>query len=554
MIAADKLRADRALAALCVDPAGLKGMVIRARPGPVRQAWDEALSRLALPLRRIHPGLDDTQLFGGLNVAASIASGHMIRDAGLAESAAVIVLPMAERTPPGLAARLGQLLDADTGHALILLDEGAEPEEMSPPALAERLAFHLDLSGFRAADAQPSLPASADIDRAQANLHSVVVLPEAVYTLTVTAARLGIASLRAPLLALRCARALVALEGDDIVTDEHLREAAELVYPCRATQIPEEPQEPPEDTPERQNGDQTEGDGNNSLPPEDMLIKSVAACLPDGLLAARDKARTLRGAKGSGAGQRRKGNRRGRPLPPRPGRPDGRARIDVFATLRAAAPWQALRRKSRETDQKLIIHPSDIRLRRYEDRSDRLVIFAVDASGSAAMARMAEAKGAVEILLAEAYAQRDQVALVAFRKEGAELLLPPTRALVQAKRRLQALPGGGGTPLAAGIRAAIDIALHARRGGLAPTLAVLTDGRANIALDGGASRARAREDTNAMAVAWHQLGLPGLVIDTSPRAGPDSAALAEWLGARHLALPRADSRRISTAAKSALAS
>jgi len=109
----------------------------------------------------------------------------------------------------------------------------------------------------------------------------------------------------------------------------------------------------------------------------------------------------------------------------------------------------------------VIVRPADIHLSRYETRRDRLLIFTVDASGSAALARLAEAKGAVELLLAQAYARRDQVALVAFRGDGAETLLPPTRSLVQAKRRLAGLPGGGGTPLAAGLLAAGEMAAHA---------------------------------------------------------------------------------------------
>ncbi len=549
MTAPEADRANRALAALCVDPAGLVGMVIRARPGPVRQAYDDALAALPLPLRRIHPGLDDARLFGGLNVAASLAAGRMVRDPGLSETPSALVLPMAERTPPGLTARLSQLLDAPSGHTLILLDEGADPDEAAPPALADRLAFHLDLSGLRAAEAQPRIPAPADLDHARAALGRIVLPPEAIAALTVAAARFGIDSLRAPLLALRCARALAALDRDTEITDDHLREAAELVYASRATHLPEDPTDTPEDDrPEPQEDRSGEaGESGDTAPPEDMLIEAVTACLPAGLLSAQDKTRTRHAAGGSGAGQRRKGNRRGRPLPSSPGRPDGRARIDVIATLRAAAPWQILRRKTRPDAPRLILYPSDIRLRRFEDRSDRLVIFAVDASGSAAMARMAEAKGAVEILLAEAYARRDQVAVLAFRREGADLLLPPTRSLVQAKRRLHALPGGGGTPLAAGLRAAVEIALHARRGGLSPTLALLTDGRANIALDGSPGRAAAQADAQATAALWRGLSLPALVIDTANRPGPDSATLAGWLGARHLALPRADARRIGAA-------
>ena len=127
------------------------------------------------------------------------------------------------------------------------------------------------------------------------------------------------------------------------------------------------------------------------------------------------------------------------------GVPGGGRRLSVIDTLRAAAPWQKLRGASG----RVVIRRDDLRVRRYQTRAEVLTIFAVDASGSAAVARLAEAKGAVELLLAEAYVKRAYVALVAFRGTTAELLLPPTRSLVRAKRGLAGLPGGGGTPLAA---------------------------------------------------------------------------------------------------------
>ncbi len=164
----------------------------------------------------------------------------------------------------------------------------------------------------------------------------------------------------------------------------------------------------------------------------------------------------------------------------------------------------------------------------------------MDASGSAAMARLAEAKGAVEVLLAQAYANRDHVSLIAFRGDDADLLLPPTRSLVQTKRRLAALPGGGGTPLAAGLRHAGELAIHARGQGLSPTVALLTDGRANIALDGQANRTAAREDAAAMARWLRAEGIPALVLDTSARPERALNALSKDLGAHYLALPRAD--------------
>ncbi|MFZ7091387.1 magnesium chelatase subunit D [Primorskyibacter sp. 2E233] len=555
--ASDWTRALRALSALMVDPVGLGGIVLRARPGPVLQCFESALERLPLPQHRIHPGVDDTQLFGGLNVAASLSAGHLIRDTGLAELPCALLLPMAERTPPSLAARLAQLLDTGPGHTLVLLDEGADTDEAAPSGLADRLAFFADLSLIRAAEAKVRLPAPADLDTARQLLPSVQTPSEHFDQLVVLAARFGIDSQRAPLFALRCARALAALDGITDTNDAHLREAAELVFASRATQVPEtEPDDAPPDNapdPEPEDGSNAETDPAQDQLPDEILVQAVAACLPADLLQRLESGRIRStSAQGSGAGAKKKGNRRGRPLPSRPGRLDGRARIDVVATLRAAAPWQPMRRKSRPDGPQLIIHPSDIRLRRFEDHSDRLVIFAVDASGSAAMARMAEAKGAIELLLGQAYAKRDQVALVAFRGTGAEILLPPTRSLVQAKRRLSALPGGGGTPLATGLRTAFELAVSSGRSGLSPSLAVLTDGRGNIAFDGSSGRVQAKSDARAMARLLRGLGMPTVVIDTSIRPGADSAELASSLGGHYLPLPRADAKRISAAADAAL--
>jgi magnesium chelatase subunit D len=200
----------------------------------------------------------------------------------------------------------------------------------------------------------------------------------------------------------------------------------------------------------------------------------------------------------------------------------------------------------------LQIRPADIRTKRYRETSDRLLVFIVDASGSAAMTRLAEAKGAVELLLAEAYARRDHVALVAFRGHGADLLLPPTRSLVQTKRRLAQLPGGGGTPLAAGLRTAMEVAQQAQGRGMTPTLALLTDGRANIALDGSADRVRAAADADLLARSVRARGTPALVIDMAPRPQPPLRALADTMAAPYIALPRADARQLSSAVAAAL--
>ncbi|MEI4231585.1 magnesium chelatase subunit D [Roseovarius sp. D22-M7] len=560
-------RGLRALTLLAVDPVGLTGLTLRARTGPVRQTFERALDRLPGPQRRIHPDLSDTQLFGGPDIAATLAEGRLVMDKGLAETPATLILPMAERCPPGLAARLGQLLDAGRGHSLILLDEGLDADEAAPAALTDRLAFHVDLDDTGYRSARIMLPAPGDLDAARAHLPRLRPSTDDITALVALALRFGIDSLRAPRLALRAAMAIAALDGRDTLSADDLREAAELVYPARATLVPQEAEpDAPEETPPDQDRDETteeapedeaqDGDDDGGGIPDDMLVEAVRALLPPALLdgvTGRKPARQA--ASGTGAGRRRKGNRRGRPLPSRPGTPDGRSRIDVVATLRAAAPWQRLRAAQRDghtSARRVIIHPRDIHLRRFEDRSDRLLIFTVDASGSAAMARLAEAKGAVELLLVQAYARRDQVAVIVFRGTGAELVLPPTRSLVQAKRRLAAMPGGGGTPLAAGLNAALALGHRALGQGLSPALALLTDGRANVALDGAGGRARAAEDVAQVAGQMRAQGLAGMVIDTANRPGDASAQLAAQLGAKYLALPRADADRISTAVAAAL--
>jgi magnesium chelatase subunit D len=174
-----------------------------------------------------------------------------------------------------------------------------------------------------------------------------------------------------------------------------------------------------------------------------------------------------------------------------------------------------------------------------------LVIFIVDASGSAAMARLAEAKGAVELLLAEAYARRDYVALIAFRGASGDLMLPPTRSLVQTKRRLSALPGGGGTPLAGGLQAAGILAQKSLSHGKTPVLALLTDGRANISLDGSADRQKAAEDAALMAEWISGLGVKSVVMDVARSPNPALADLAQTLRAEYYPMPRADAHGLS---------
>ncbi|MEL7097725.1 MAG: magnesium chelatase subunit D [Pseudomonadota bacterium] len=536
----DWARAALAIALLRIDPVGLGGAQVRMRASPLRDQVTGAL-RTALPdLHAIHPSISDQQLFGGVDVAATLAAGTTRRTAGILDGRAVL-LSMAERAEPDLAAKLAAAMDDGRAPVVIALDEGASDDEGAPAALCDRLAFCIA--------PEHRFPKGWQVPYAPHG--SATSMPTDAETLVLLSARMGIESLRAPMLALRAARAHAVLNGRSAVDADDIAAAAALVLAHRATQMPDVP--PEEDAaPAAQDTAKGPDDRNQQdIPDADMLVEAVLARLPPDLIAALTAGATQRAA-GSGAGQKRQSNRRGRPLPPRPGRLGGRDRIDLIATLRAAAPWQPLRRQSRPGAPGLIITKDDIRVKRFAEMSDRVLIFAVDASGSSAVSRLGEAKGAIELLLAEAYAKRDHVALIAFRGTSAEPLLMPTRSLVQTKRQLADLPGGGGTPLAAGLQSAFRLGQVSATRGLSPQVVVLTDGRANITLDGTADRARAGQDAQTIARLYRGAALPGLVIDTGKRPTRELGTLAQEMGAPYLPLPRADAKRLSAAVAGSL--
>jgi len=536
---------------LAADPPAFGGAILRAAPGPVRERWLDTL-RAALPSqkpwRRLPPNIGDDALLGGLDLAATLAAGRPVTRAGLLAEAdrGIVVVPMAERLPPGTASRLAAALDTGTASdrparfGLILLDEG-EGDETVAETLAERLAFRIDLSGISVGETLADPPDPEPGPECLDPVGDLCALAEA----------FGVASLRGPILAARVARRLAGnrpVARDDLVT------AARLVLAPRATRLPA-PEEPapenaaPPEEPQAEPTPDAASDPAAADTPDDVVLEAVRAAIPpnllDQLLACGQR---LTAAKAGRVGQAA-ASRTGRPIGSRRGDPR-RGRLDLLGTLRAAAPWQAIRRGEGET-RRIVVRRDDLRIRILRQRTETTTVFCVDASGSAALERLAEAKGAVELLLAEAYVRRDRVALVAFRGTGAELVLPPTRSLTRAKRGLSGLPGGGGTPLAAGIDAAVAVALGVRRGGSRPAIVLLTDGRANVARSGEGGRARAGAEALQAARTLRAANLPALVVDTGSR-GEEARAVADAMGARYLKLPRAEAGQLSAAVRAAL--
>jgi magnesium chelatase subunit D len=601
--------ARRALLLLAVNPR-LGGCVLAAGAGTGKSSLARGFAALLpenAPFVELPVGVSEDRLLGGLDLETTLATGRRAHRSGVLAEAHGGVLNV-----DGL-----NLLDSTLGnHLLAALDSGEVRVEREGLSLREPARFVL-LGTYDPAEGAPRRHLLdriglivAPIARADAAHRAEVVrrnrawhagrppalreqweqedallqgivgyarelLPgvrlddEQIERLVATALALGVEGHRADYFAAQCALAAAALADRDRVLDEDLEEAVRFVLLPRATRMPQPPQEdeppPPPEPEQNEQQNQDEDDEQDEQPPEpdepraveDLIFDALDSEMPPDILETPFSVQ--RKGKSGSRGQSLD-RRRGRHVRSLSGGPrDGR--LDIVATLRAAAPWQRIRgRQAMDGEQgagrRVLLRGDDLQVKRFKNKAGTLFCFAVDASGSMALHRMRQAKGAVNALLQQAYIHRDQVALLAFRGQTAELLLPPSQSVELAKRALDVLPTGGGTPIAAALLAALNVAQQAHgRGVRNVTLVLITDGRPNVPLkpeageNKDAALQRAREEVRRLAAALRAEGIGAVVVDTqrSYLSRGEASQLAAWLGGRYVYLPNARGDQIAAA-------
>ncbi len=455
--------------------------------------------------------------------------------------------------------------------------QGEKDRERRKEIMHRRLAYEKDREAFR----QKYDPAERALGQELARARQILpdLLPGE--DLVRLAAELAVKSCcqghRAEQVLVETARALAALHGKNRVRLEDIWEAAELALPHRAASLrpleqlqrrqQEQPQE--EKPPGGKEGEQTESKEQTkreaALDPEG----TAKHLMSPGREAIADAAREQKEQEQKERETREKVEAPGTTFPislkhpatspqnPRQGRgrrsltrttslqgryvryriPTGKVRdVAVDATLRAAAPWQKVRREEDAAERVIILTP-DLREKMRERRVGHTILFVVDASGSmGARRRMAETKAAVLSLLHDSYRKRDNVGMLAFRGREAVSLLEITRSVELAQKKLSELPTGGRTPLAAGLELAYTKlkGYRAKDPGIIPLLVLVSDGRANVSLQGGDPL----EEAKALGRCLRAAGFSSLVIDTEQDDLELGLArqLAGEMGARYIKL------------------
>jgi len=607
--------AKQALMLLAVDPS-LGGVVIPSAVGSGKSTLARAFADIlpeGTPFVELPLNVTEDRLIGGVDLEATLASGQRVVQHGVLSKAHKGVLYVDSLSLLDSSA-VSHIMDAMSRGAVIVEREGLS--EVHPAdfmlvgtydpsdgevrmGLLDRIGIIVPFTAqndYRARKQIVSLVMGTRdaedtedelrmlrgiIGAAREQLPHVSITKEQIKGLIQTAISLGVEGNRVDIFAIRAALANAALSQRTEVDEEDLKLAMKLVLVPRATRMPERepdeeemqqeepppPEEEPQDEAEDENAPPDESDSDADEEQEDnpdmieeLMMDAVETELPDNILnislASKKKAKS--GSRGEALN-----SKRGRFVRSQPGEIKS-GKVALIPTLISAAPWQASRKAEKAKKGiktgALVISTEDVKIKRFRDKSGTLFIFMVDASGSMALNRMRQAKGAVSSLLQNAYVHRDQVALISFRGKQAQVLLPPSQSVDRAKRELDVLPTGGGTPLASALFTGWETAKQARTKGITQVMFVMiTDGRGNIPLAaaadptaGKAPKEELEKEVEALALSIQSDGIASIVVDTQMNylSRGEAPKLAQKLGGRYFYLPNAKAEQIVEAALS----
>ncbi len=577
--------AKRAICCALVSP-NLRTVLIRGGPGSAKTV----LARAAGPLSgkkvvNVPVSVAEEQLFGGMDVDATIREGRPVMQKGLLSRADGNILYVDDVNLMDQRV-LASLLDCVMSGRVVLEREGISAEygvdtlmiaTMDPSGsdMSSHMLDRFDLCAYsdplddeggrlevlRRASAYQDDPerfremyrseeddARSRIERAKAILPLAMISDDLLGVAVELSGKVLADGFRGDLALANASMAIAALNGRDEVMRKDLEEAAMICLAHRRNYVPEPPREQQEqkepqndesDKPDDPRQDQDREDnrtedtsnsteGNDSQepprePPEDPGMPDIRQMLDEMMFEIGEQFRVIDYLDEKGRIVRRTSSRKGRRAMAesadstgryaRSRQPDGKAADIAFdATVRAAAPYQ----KGREHGSlSIAIEPQDIRQKVRERRSGCTIMFLVDASGSLGVRkRMAAVKGAVLSMLRDSYVKRDRIGLMAFRRDSAELILPPTKSVEYSYRKLQELPTGGKTPLGEALAAAGDFMTSYSRShpGEACYIVLITDGRANVPLREGSD---ANEEARKLAADMAIPQAKWIVIDAS---------------------------------------
>ena len=570
--------AKRAMQCILVNP-NLKTVLVRGGQGSAKTVLSRSVGSISgKRLINIPVNVSEEQLFGGMDIDATIKNGKAVMQPGLLSRAngnivyvddvnlmdQRILMSLLNSVLEGkvVLEREGVSAEYETdtiliatmnpsdsdisSHVLDRFDLCAyasfpEEEEGRAEILRRNMEFQKDPERFIAMYKDEEDALRSKIDRACKLLPLVSISDDLISVSVELAVKVLADGHRGDICMINTAKALAALNGRDEVMKKDVEEAAMLCLAHRRNYVQEQPPQPPQQDEQEQEDeeppqdddnkdDQDDRDDKDRDEPEDQEQEEqqppdidFQQLLDDMVFEIGDQFRVIDYLDDRNRKVSKTSSKKGRRMMVESSDSSGRyarARIpaekthDIAfdATVRAAAPYQ---RSRDHTDMAINIQKQDVREKVREMRAGCTILFLVDASGSLGVRkRMAAVKGAVLSMLRDSYVKRDRIGMMAFRRDSAELVLPPTRSVEYSYRKLEEMPTGGKTPLGEALVTVNEYMTSYSRShtGEMCYIVVITDGRANVPLKEGSDAndevLKIAQDLSIPQVKW-------IVIDAS---------------------------------------